>query len=364
MRILTVVSGLDFINYTRRATIEAIHRLNPDLDILLFNSILNIRRKKLTTPRIKFYFYHFWTVERLRKFKLFTFLEHRIRAVKWKSFFVRYDAVFFIDPNQYYLLPYLSENQKLIYLLRDPSVLLDPKIYKKELSVIERADLVLGISRNLCGYYFEKYYGFIPGNVKLWPNTVDIGLWNYNKWKPLIKKKEKPLIGLAGNITYVIDIELLIFIVKSLPEYDFEIAGKLDMSYDEQIEWNELISLPNLRYLGFIPFNEFPKVVINWDIGLVAAKPEHEFALYLNNNKQYQYMALGKPFVSYRLNSEYADFKDLVFIANDRLDFIVKIKMAFNKSKEKDIVEKGIKIASEQSSECRAKQFLKIVGNL
>ena len=43
------------------------------------------------------------------------------------------------------------------------------------------------------------------------------------------KQKARPLIGLAGNITYVIDIELLLFIVTSLPEYDFEIAGKLDM---------------------------------------------------------------------------------------------------------------------------------------
>ena len=56
------------------------------------------------------------------------------------------------------------------------------------------------------------------------------------------------------------------------------------------------------------PINEFPQIVINWDIGLVAAKPEHEFARYLNNNKQYQYLALGKPFVSYRFNSEYSRF--------------------------------------------------------
>ena len=57
-----------------------------------------------------------------------------------------------------------------------------------------------------------------------------------------------------------------------LQEYDFEIAGKLDLNRSEMILWNELLRLPNVKYLGLIPYNEFPETVINWDIGLVAAK--------------------------------------------------------------------------------------------
>lgn len=364
MKILTVCSGLDFINYTRRATIEAIHKLNPDLDILLFNSILNIRKKKKTSNQIRFFFYHFWVVEKLRNIRALSFLEYCLRFIKWKSFFRRYDCIFFIDPNQYYLLPYLNKNQKLIYLLRDPSILLDPDNFKKELPVIKRADLILGISKNLCAYYFEKYYGFIPGNVKLWPNTVDLDMWDYSRLKSFIRQKARPLIGLAGNITYVIDIELLIFVITRLPDYDFEIAGKLDLNNNEQLQWNELLNLPNIRHLGFVPYNEFPQVVINWDVGLVAAKQDHQFAKYLNNNKQFQYIALGKPFVSYRFNADYTDFEDLVFIADNKVDFVSKIKMAINKSNDKNIIEKGIRIASEQSSEHRAKQFLELADNL
>ncbi len=65
------------------------------------------------------------------------------------------------------------------------------------------------------------------------------------------QKKRNPLIGLAGNIDYVIDIELMIFIAKNLPEYDFEIAGKLDLNKEEQLLWNELLTYPNVKYLGF-----------------------------------------------------------------------------------------------------------------
>lgn len=364
MKILTVCSGLDFINYTRRASIEAIHKLNPELNILLFNSILNIREKKNISNRIKFFYYHFWTVEKLRSLKVFSFLEYCFRFIKWRSFFNEYEVVFFLDPNQYYLLSYLNKNQKLIYLVRDPSVLQDQNNFRRELPILKRANLILGISKNLCSSYFEKYYGFIPDKVKLWPNMVDISLWNYERWSPNIKKKLRPLIGLAGNINYVIDIELLHFVIVQLPGYDYEIAGKLELDSTEKITWDELLKLPNVTYLGLIPYNEFPKTVINWNIGLVAAKPDSEYAKYLNNNKQYQYLAMGKPFVSYNYNADYSVFEDLVFLATDKVDFVNKIRLAIKKSLDKDIIKKGIKLASEHSAENRAKQFLEIATNL
>jgi hypothetical protein len=193
---------------------------------------------------------------------------------------------------------------------------------------------------------------------------VDLNLWDFKRWEPFFKDKSRPLIGLAGNINYVIDIELLHFVISRLPEYDFEIAGKLDLNKNEKVVWGELLNLPNVKYLGLIPYNEFPEKVINWNIGLVAAKPDHEYATYLNNNKQYQYLALGKPFVSYRYSVDYSVFEDLVFIANDKLDFVDKVKMAIKKSNEKNIIERGIRIASGQSAEIRAKQFLEIAINL
>ncbi len=364
MKILVVCSGLDFINYTRRATIESIHKLNPDTEILMFNSILNIRKKKLISTGIKFHYYHFWVVEGLRKSKILPFLEYIFRYFRLRIFFSKFDKVFFIDPNQYYLLPYLTRSQKLIYLLRDPSVLMNSVNYSKELPIIKRADLILGISRNLCGYYFEKYYDFVPKNVSLWANTVDLGLWDYDKLKTYRKPSGRPKIGLAGNITYVIDIELLLFIAKNLPDFDIEIAGKLDISGSDRLYWDDLLMLENVRYLGYIPFNDFPTLVINWDIGLVAAKPDHEFAKYLNNNKQYQYVALGKPFVTYHFNADYEDFEDFVFIAESREDFVEKIRLALKKSKEPDIVSKGLAISLKQSAETRAIQFLDLTSKL
>ena len=364
MKILTICSGLDFINYPRRATIEAIHKLNSDLEILMFNSILNIRKKKNISTKIKFHFYNFWIVEKFRKFGLLVNTEISLRSNRWRKFFNGYEIIFMIDPNQYFLLNYISDKHKLIYLLRDPSVLQDQSNYFREFPIIRRANAILGISENLCSYYFLKYYGFIPDHVYLWPNTVDMELWGYNYLGKFKTKNKRPVIGMAGNINYVIDIELLIYITSQLPEYNFEIAGKLNLGNKEQILWDKLLSHENVKYIGFVQYNKFPGVVINWDIGLVAAKPEQEYAKYLNNNKQYQYIALGKPFVSYRFNADYKVFEDLVFLAADHADFVTKIKMAIKKSHEKSTVRKGIKIANSQSSEKRANEFLKIATQL
>ncbi|MCB8999480.1 MAG: hypothetical protein H6540_05355 [Bacteroidales bacterium] len=362
MRILVVCSGLDFINYTRKATIEAIFNLNPELEVLMFNSVLNIRKKKIITPEIKFHFYHFWVLERFRSYIFPGFLERLIRAPKWKSFFKKFDLVFLIDPNQYYLLPYISKNQKLMYLLRDPSVLQDVKNYSRELPIINRANAILSISENLGEYYFQKYYGFTPANVHLWPNTVDLKLWDYSRWIEFKQKKARPVIGLSGNINYVIDIDLLIFLAENLPDLDFELAGKLELNDEEKQLFEKLLLHKNVKHLGFIPYNEFPSVVINWSLGIVAGKQEHEYAKYLNNNKQYQYLALGKPFVTYRFNADYSTFGEFVYIAENKFDFVEKIKLALSKSNYN--IESAISLAAAQSSEIRANQFLSIAKSL
>ena len=142
------------------------------------------------------------------------------------------------------------------------------------------------------------------------------------------------------------------------------LPGSWILDEKDFIVWTDLLKLPNVRYIGFISYDEFPQIVINWDIGLVAAKPDHEYANYLNNNKQYQYLALGKPFVSFRYGTEYGVFEDLVYLAVDKSDYVEKIRIAVNKTKEKNVINRGIKIASEQSAGRRAKQFLEIAENL
>ena len=75
-------------------------------------------------------------------------------------------------------------------------------------------------------------------------------------------------------------------------------------------------------------------------------------------------MAVGKPFVSFRFNSDYTDFEDLVFLSEDKYDFVEQVRKAFEKSGDSEIIHTGVKIAARQSADLRAKQFMEIVRDI
>lgn len=363
MKILAIVSGLDFRNHTRRSTLAAIHKLNPEMDVLLFNSIRNYFAPKISEPAIKFYYYNFWVVEKLRKYRFLTVLEHYLRGKKWRAFFEKYQYIFIIDPNQYYLLPYFNNQHKLIYLLRDPVILQNPLNYKSELLLIKRANAILAISESLKTHYINKHYGFQPEKIFLWSNSVDLGLWDRGKYQN-IRDSSGPVAGMAGNINKRTDLYLLKFLLIKFPEIRFEIAGNLNLNSLRMKLWEELLCFKNLCYLGYIQFANLPAVVSKWDIGLLLESKDDEYASYFNHNKIYQYMALGKPFVSFDYNEYFNEFKDAAFIGKNPVEYAEMINLAIGKSKSPDTVSACLLFAQKNSTEKRADQFLAILKSL
>jgi len=363
MKILAVCSTIDFKNFVRRATLEEIWRQNPETDFLFFTGIKNKFKTKNVIEGPNFYSYHFWVPEKFKRKSAFSLLDYKLMNRKWSKFFNKYDVLFFTDPNQYYLLPYLN-NQKLVYLLRDPNILLNKQNYSKEKHILERANLILAISKNLADYYLKKYYDVYPSNIKIWSNSVDLNLWDFNKLIPFREKEDSTVIGLAGNLTFVNDLELLDYISEKRPEYSFRIAGGISLEGDKLKTLENILNKKNVQHIGKIPLEEFPKEVINWTVGIVAGDRNEEYSKYLNNNKQYQYMALGKPFVTFRNNAEYYDFEDMVFVAKDKEDFAEKIGLAIERAKNGNCIEKGRRIAERNSAEKRAKEFMEYANDL
>ena len=363
MKILAIISGLDFRNHTRKSTLAAIHKLNPEMDVLLFNSIRNYFTPKNTEPGIRFFNYHFWVFERLRKYHFLTAMEHFIRGNRWRSFFKRYTYIFIIDPNQAYLLPYLNEQHKLIYLLRDPVILQNPLNYHAELSLLKRAKVILAISEGLKINYIKKHYGFQPEKIFLWSNAVDLGLWDHTKYHP-VNRIVNPVAGMAGNINQRTDLPLLKFLLNNLPDVQFEIAGKLNLNPSKMKLWGELLCFKNLRYIGFVPFAELPAIISKWDIGLLLESKDDEYSSYFNHNKIYQYLAMGKPFVCYDYNEHFSDFKNVGFPGRDHVEYAEMINRAIKQSKLPDTVSECLLIARENSTIKRADQFLNILTGL
>ena len=346
------------------STIKAIHKINPDLTTLFFNSSLNLFKKKKDIPGIRFMHFNFWIVEKLRRFKLLVKFETCFHGLYWKPKFREFEYIWFIDPNQYYLLPFLNSGHKLIYLLRDPSVLQNAVNYNYELEIIKRADSILAISKNLKDKYFDKYYGFNPGNVILWPNSVDLGLWSKEISLNNSDKGSK-ITGMAGNINSRSDLNLLKYLVSRFQDVKFEIAGKNNLKNPADIYlWEELKRFENFSYLGYIPFNELPKVVSSWDVGLLIEKIDTEYATYFNHNKIYQYMAMGKCYVSYNYYTGFSPFPGVAYLADTPEQYAEQLDSALKVAGLKETVNRAIEYSLMNSTDKRAEEFIKVLNTL
>lgn len=354
MKILTITSTLNFRNFTRRATIEAIHKLYPELEVLLFGGFKTILKKADTTKGIRFHRYHNYLPESLLGQTLLNRLQTTIRGLYWNRFFKKFDLIFLTDPDQYIMLDYIT-TQKVVYLIRDPNVLQSPKNYSREKAILQRAELILATSKNLSTKYIPKYHHMEHPNVHYWPNCVDLEIWDINKVEK--KKNEIPVLGVAGNFGEKrTDYDLLEYIAEHFPDCKLQIAGRIDRDQKPEY-WTKLLTRPNVEYLGVIPFEELPKVVAGWDVGLITDRMD-EYASYMHHNKVYQYLAMGVPVVSLRFHEDYGMLTPHVRLVDDYKSFknVINELLANTKNGTKS---RAIHLASLNSSNERAISFSK-----
>jgi len=361
MKILAVCSVINFRDFTRRATLEAIKKKVDRLDVLLYTSLKNRFRKKIYVRGIKFSIYHFWVPDKYKKYSFISAFEHSLRYRYWKRKISEYDLIFFTDPNQAWLIPYIQSN-KIIYLLRDPNILQENSNKDSEKLILQRADLVLATSKNLASVYIQKYYNIKSINVHYWPNCVDLKIWDHKKH---FKRKHlfSQTIGVAGNFnTKRTDYDLIDYITDELPELTFEIAGSVDYKQSKAF-CDKLFSKKNVHYLGHIPLDLLPATVAEWDAGLITDKMV-EYSSYMHHNKVYQYLSLGIPVVSLKIHSDYDHLFPYVQTAVDKPDYKKTLKHILDKSNDKVFRNLCIEQAVLNSSEHRAQEFISFINTI
>lgn len=362
MKILAVCSTIDFKNFVRRATLEEIWRQHPQTDFLFYTGLKNSQIEKKVIEGPAFYSYHFWVPEKYKALALFTRLEYGVRKNQWRTFFDQYDLILLMDPNQYYLLEYVTY-QKVIYLLRDPNILLNEKNYEKEKKILERSDLVLAISKELKNYYLQTYYNYDTTKVEYWPNSVDLKLWDYDQYHS-IKKYSIPTAGISGNLTFKTDLKLLDFITDNLKHVNFVIIGKNKMTNKMNNYFTKITKKDNVSYKGYLSLEEVPTEIVKWHVGIMIERRDIDFSRYLNANKIYQYMAMGLPSVKYRYNKELGDYTNVVLEVSSREEYLTALGTAFEKSRNIQFQKECVAMAKENSAGIRAKDFMKWIHKL
>lgn len=188
-----------------------------------------------------------------------------------------------------------------------------------EEKLLKSSDLTLYVNRKLMekdvGSRENKYY---LGHGVDYERFVSVSRHG-RTIHPELASLKRPLVGFFGAIDdYTIDLKLLKFAAKSLPEMSFVLIGlsTLDIS--------DITSLPNVHYLGFRPYPDIPPLGASFDVGIMPWL-RNEWIKYCNPIKLKEYLALGIPIVTTPV-PQAEEYPNLLYVAETPCEFIEAIR--------------------------------------
>ena len=161
------------------------------------------------------------------------------------------------------------------------------------------------------------------------PNGVDFELFNRALTANLplpadIASIRGPIIGFAGWLGYHIDVALLVRIAKAYPDCALVLVGPEELTKGS--DRNELLSLPNVHFLGRKERTELPNYLQAFDVALMPwALRGHILSAY--PLKLHEYLAAGRSSVATAL-PELRPYCNVIRIAESHDDFIQQIREA------------------------------------
>jgi glycosyltransferase involved in cell wall biosynthesis len=261
-------------------------------------------------------------------FKMFRSLNAFLISRAVKKVFVQHKVVnpIFITsaPITDQLVGRLGESCSFFYCVDDYSSMdgAFKSIPALEKKLVEKVDGVFAVS----DFLFQTRKSS-KGNNYFAPQGVETDHFKKtDQLAPQVKEIKKPVIGFFGLISEWIDLDVIHECVKHYPGYSFLLIGKtvrdLSRFYDCQ----------NFTYLGAVDYKELLKYASVFDVGLIPFEL-NDVSIASNPLKLLEYFSLGIPVVSSNL-PEVCKFKDLVFVAKDKTEFVRLIKKAVDDNRE------------------------------
>jgi len=162
-------------------------------------------------------------------------------------------------------------------------------------------------------------------NTELIPNGVDYELFSRAAESPgkAAAEENKPVFGFVGMLQECIDYQCMEAVAQAFPEGELVLVGRSLPGVD----LSSLRAYPNVRFMGLVPQAELPEIIAGFDVCLNLFK-EGRLSKDVSPLKFYEYLATGKPIVSTREPLQVMDYADVVYIAENREDFVVKCREA------------------------------------
>ncbi len=159
-------------------------------------------------------------------------------------------------------------------------------------------------------------------------NGVDAEKFSPNESYPLpadLDGIKSPIVGYAGKMQEMLDIEAIELAVKNLPHINFVFIGQ-----QLNPKWvQHLWQYPNVHYLGDKPYSLLPQYLAAFDICIIPYSIERQHGV--DPIKFYEYLAMGKPIVTTDIGGV-ADFREYpqVRIAQTAEQFVAGVRQMIN----------------------------------
>lgn len=152
------------------------------------------------------------------------------------------------------------------------------------------------------------------------PQGVDLNHFTPKRKNSIqrFKGMKSPIIGFFGLISEWVDLEIIIHLAKTLPDYSIVLIG------DTVIDTSVLKQFPNINFTGKVSYELLPEYASEFSVGIIPFKI-NDLTKAVNPLKLIEYLALGLPVVTTPMD-EVIQFKDYICIAKEKEEFVQMVK--------------------------------------
>ena len=199
-------------------------------------------------------------------------------------------------------------------------------------------------------------------NTHLVPNVGDFDLFSAAADPALVAPElaslQHPVIGFMGNFMLEkVDLELLEGVAAARPDWTFLLIGPAEERARLVLQ-RIAAGNPNVRWLGHRPYEDLPRYVAAFDVGLCPNR-WNDYGRSCFPLKLYEYLAAGKPVVASG-NPDLGNMEPDVRLARGVDEFVAAIELALATRTDADR-SRRMATASENTWETRASRLLELV---
>ncbi len=264
-----------------------------------------------------------WLFDILNRINNKRFAREINRAIKILNF---KDIIIFNDTDMFrsFYLKELIHAKTYVYYTRDNMLAVD--YWKRqgtriEPALMKKVDLIVANSTYLADigkrYNPHSYYVGQGCDVSLFDKKL------IKEVPPDLKPIKKPVIGYIGVLyTLRLDIDVLVHIAKSRPDWSLVLVGP----EDEEFKASELHQIDNVYFMGRKKMEELPAYLSGFDVALNPQKL-NEVTIGNYPRKIDEYLAMGKPTVATKTKAMEV-FEKWVYLAKNKEEYVLLIEKA------------------------------------